>query len=153
GGANRDVYTAALSYGYRCPWRLWGPWTGSSRYMIGVRLVASATRAIDDPSRWSANAGLEFEPIGSLRYFLRIRTSDSLRGREAAPGRDDQLPQPEHRGQDVIELAGVGAALERGRVGQAVRREPRGLERVEHSARPAGTGVGEAPRDPQRLEI
>ena len=41
--------------------------------MIGVRVVASATRAIDDPRLWSATLGLETEPMGALRYLLGIR--------------------------------------------------------------------------------
>jgi len=72
-GGNRDVMTAAVSYGYRAPWRLWGNWSGPTRYMIGVRLVAAATRAVDDPNDWSATFGVEVEPIGAIRYLLGIR--------------------------------------------------------------------------------
>ena len=73
-GAGPHVVTAALAYGYRAPWRLWGPWPGASRYMIGVRLVANAARSLDDPHDWSVSAGIEFEPIGSIRYLLGIRS-------------------------------------------------------------------------------
>lgn len=73
-GGNRDIYTGALSYGYRAPWKLWGPWSGKTRYMIGVRMVASYMRAADDPSLWSATLGLETEPVGALRYLLGIRS-------------------------------------------------------------------------------
>jgi hypothetical protein len=73
-GGNGRVVTAAIAYGYLAPWKLWGPWDGSSRYMIGVRLVASATRSVDDPRDWSATAGIEVEPFGALRYLLGIRS-------------------------------------------------------------------------------
>lgn len=72
-GGNRGVRTAALSYGYRAPWRLWGPWRGKTRYMIGVRVVASVTQDRDQRDRWSATFGLETEPVGALRYLLGIR--------------------------------------------------------------------------------
>ncbi|MCB9562940.1 MAG: hypothetical protein H6709_11415 [Kofleriaceae bacterium] len=73
-GASREIATVAVSYGYRAPWSLWGPWRGPSRYMIGARLVASATRALDDPADWSVNVGVEVEPVGALRYLLGIRS-------------------------------------------------------------------------------
>ncbi len=72
-GGNRDVVTGAVAWGYRAPWDLFHPSHGRSRYMIGVRVVASATRAIDDPRLWSATVGLETEPMGALRYLLGIR--------------------------------------------------------------------------------
>jgi len=74
GGGNRDVVTGAIAYGYRCPWKLWGPWHGATRYMIGVRLVATATRSLVDPNDWSMSVGLEAEPIGSIRYLFGIRS-------------------------------------------------------------------------------
>lgn len=73
-GGNRELMTGSLAYGYRAPWDLFRPARGSARYMIGVRLVATATRAIDDPQRWSATVGVETEPIGALRYLLGIRS-------------------------------------------------------------------------------
>jgi hypothetical protein len=73
-GGNRDVVTGAIAWGYRCPWKLWGPWHGTTRYMIGVRLVATATRSIADPGDWSMTFGLETEPVGALRYLLGIRS-------------------------------------------------------------------------------
>ncbi len=73
-GGNRELLTGAIAYGYRAPWKLHGPWRGGSRYMIGVRLVATATRAADDPSVWSATLGVETEPVGALRYLLGIRS-------------------------------------------------------------------------------
>ncbi len=73
-GANRDVVTGAISWGYRAPWALWGPWDGSTRYMIGARFVLTATRAIEDRNNWSIGLGLEVEPVGALRYLLGIRS-------------------------------------------------------------------------------
>lgn len=73
-GGNAHVVTGALAYGYLAPWRLWGPWNGATKYMIGVRLVASVTRSVDDPRDWTATGGLEFEPVGALRYLLGIRS-------------------------------------------------------------------------------
>lgn len=72
-GGNRDLVTGAIAWGYRAPWDLFRPATGRSRYTIGVRVVATATRALDDPRRWSATVGLETEPLGALRYLLGIR--------------------------------------------------------------------------------
>ncbi|MEP6859104.1 MAG: hypothetical protein ABJE66_00690 [Deltaproteobacteria bacterium] len=73
-GAGLDHMTAALAWGYRCPWKLWGPYTRTSRYEIGVRFVMTATRAYSDPRDWTATLGLEVEPVGALRYLLGIRS-------------------------------------------------------------------------------
>jgi hypothetical protein len=73
-GSSTTHVTGAFAYGYRCPWKLWGPYSDASRYMIGVRLVASTTRAVSDPNDWSMSFGIEFEPIGSLRYVGGIRS-------------------------------------------------------------------------------
>lgn len=73
-GGTPDTGTAQIAYGYSAPWKLWGPWRGSSRYMIGARLVGTYTRAHDDPSDWQATLGVEFEPVGALRYVLGIRS-------------------------------------------------------------------------------
>ncbi|HEY5949878.1 MAG TPA: hypothetical protein VIV40_30500 [Kofleriaceae bacterium] len=73
-GSSMTDVTAAVAWGYRCPWKLWGPYNDTTRYMIGVRLVASATRAVADPNDWSMSLGLEFEPIGSLRYVAGIKS-------------------------------------------------------------------------------
>jgi hypothetical protein len=63
--------TAALAYGYRCPWKLWGPYSRATRYEIGARVVGSVTRG---PDAWSATIGLEVEPVGAIRYLLGIRS-------------------------------------------------------------------------------
>jgi hypothetical protein len=73
-GGNREIVTAAVSYGYRAPWDLWRPRHGKTRYMIGVRLVGSWTRAVENPELWSATLGVETEPVGALRYLLGIRS-------------------------------------------------------------------------------
>lgn len=73
-GGNRDVVTGALAWGYRAPWDLFHRPRGGSRYTIGVRVVASATRSLDDPRRWSATLGLETEPLGAIRYLLGIKS-------------------------------------------------------------------------------
>jgi hypothetical protein len=70
-GGNAHVVTGAIAYGYLAPWKRWGPWDGATRYMIGMRVVASVTRSVDDPHAWTATAGLELEPVGALRYLLR----------------------------------------------------------------------------------
>lgn len=72
-GGNHEKVTGQVAYGYLAPWKLWGPWTGTTRYMIGVRFVGSFTRAIDDPSDWTATLGIETEPFGAIRYLLGIR--------------------------------------------------------------------------------
>jgi hypothetical protein len=69
-GGNAHVVTGAIAYGYLAPWTRWGPWDGATRYMIGVRVVASATRSVDDPRDWTATAGIELEPVGAARYLL-----------------------------------------------------------------------------------
>lgn len=73
-GGGRDHATAAIARGYRAPWTLWGPYDRTSRYEIGVRVVVAATRAYADPSDWSATLGIEFEPVGALRYLLGIES-------------------------------------------------------------------------------
>lgn len=73
-GGNHERVTGQIAYGYQAPWKLWGPHTGSTRYMIGVRFVGSFTRAIEDPRDWAATLGIETEPIGALRYLLGIRS-------------------------------------------------------------------------------
>ncbi len=73
-GSSMTHVTGAFAYGYRCPWKLWGPYSKASRYMIGVRLVASVSRAVDDPKDWSGSLGIEFEPVGSLRYVAGIKS-------------------------------------------------------------------------------
>lgn len=74
GGGNPDVWTGQLGFYYRAPWDLFGERPRSSRYMIGVGLVATATQNRLDRSDWSATVGLELEPIGALRYLLGIRS-------------------------------------------------------------------------------
>jgi hypothetical protein len=73
-GSSMTDITAAFAFGYRCPWKLWGPYNSATRYMIGARLVASATRSVADPDDWSMSFGLEFEPVGSLRYVGGIKS-------------------------------------------------------------------------------
>ncbi len=73
-GGNPDQLTAQLGFAYRAPWDLFGAKPRSSRYMIGVGLVATATQSRLDPHDWSATVGLEFEPIGALRYVLGVRS-------------------------------------------------------------------------------
>lgn len=73
-GGSMDDITGAFAIGYRCPWKLGGPYSSASRYMIGVRIVASATRSVVDPDDFSMSLGLEFEPVGSLRYVAGIKS-------------------------------------------------------------------------------
>lgn len=73
-GGGRDHMTAAVTWGYRCPWKLWGPYSRATRYEIGARFVLATTRAYTDPSDWTATLGLEVEPVGALRYLLGIRS-------------------------------------------------------------------------------
>ena len=73
-GGNHERATGQLAYGYLAPWQLFEPVRGVSRYMIGVRFVATYTRALDDARDWSATIGLEAEPVGALRYLLGIRS-------------------------------------------------------------------------------
>ena len=72
-GGGFDHATAALAWGYRCPWKLWGPYSRATRYEIGARIVLATTRAYTDPKDWSATLGLEVEPVGALRYLLGIK--------------------------------------------------------------------------------
>jgi hypothetical protein len=74
GGGGPDHATAAIAWGYRCPWRLWGPYSRTTRYEIGARIVLGVQRAYRDPADWSATLGLEVEPAGALRYLLGIRS-------------------------------------------------------------------------------
>jgi hypothetical protein len=71
-GGNRERATAAVGWGYRCPWKLWGPFDRTSRYHVNVRFVASGTTSRVTPGDWTATFGIEFEPIGSIRYLFGI---------------------------------------------------------------------------------
>jgi hypothetical protein len=73
-GSSMTHVTGAFAYGYRCPWKLWGPYNDTTRYMIGVRLVATASRSVADPNDWSGTLGIEFEPVGSLRYVGGVKS-------------------------------------------------------------------------------
>lgn len=73
-GANPDLLTAQLGFGYQARWNLFGDKPRSSSYMIGVRAVATATQSRYDKHDWSATVGLEFEPVGAARYLLGIRS-------------------------------------------------------------------------------
>lgn len=73
-GGNPDFLTAQLGLAYRAPWDLFGTQPRGSRYMIGAGLVATVTQSRFDPSDWSATVGIEFEPLGALRYVLGVRS-------------------------------------------------------------------------------
>ena len=74
-GGNLDRVTGQVSYGYLAPWRLFDRRPrGPARYMIGARFVGTFTRAIADPTDWSATLGIEVEPFGALRYVFGIRS-------------------------------------------------------------------------------
>jgi hypothetical protein len=74
-GGNHEKLTGQIAYGYLAPWDLFADKPGgTTRYMIGVRFVATYTRAIDDPRDWQATIGLETEPVGAIRYLLGIRS-------------------------------------------------------------------------------
>ncbi|MBL9018376.1 MAG: hypothetical protein JNL83_29590 [Myxococcales bacterium] len=66
-----DQITGAIAYGYRCPWNLFGSASRGTRYEIGARVVLTMTRS---PEEWSSTLGIEFEPVGALRYLLGIRS-------------------------------------------------------------------------------
>jgi len=75
GGASASDWTMALGFGYRCPWKLYGDQRSkATRYMIGARLVGSFTQSRSDSGDWNAAVGLEFEPIGALRYVGAIKS-------------------------------------------------------------------------------
>lgn len=72
GGIGPDQQqTAALAYGYRCPWKMFGDAPRSTRYEIGARIALTVTRS---PTEWSSTLGIELEPVGALRYLLGIRS-------------------------------------------------------------------------------
>jgi hypothetical protein len=73
-GGNPSYLTAQLGFGYRAPWNLFGDQPRSSRYMIGVSIVSTVTQSRFDRGDWSATLGLEFEPVGALRYLLGVRS-------------------------------------------------------------------------------
>jgi hypothetical protein len=89
-GRSADEHTFAIAYGYLAPYKLegeckvrfYGVETGvcsprperATRYMAGVRLVATFTRGVDDPRAWSATFGIELEPLGALRMLTVARS-------------------------------------------------------------------------------
>lgn len=72
-GASSAHMTAAVAWGYRCPWVMFSDAPKGTRYMIGGRIVASFTRELDNPKVWSGSLGIEFEPVGAIRYLFGIR--------------------------------------------------------------------------------
>lgn len=72
-GASGSHVTGSIAWGYRCPWTMYSPAPTGTRYMIGGRVVATATRAVANPNDWSMSLGIEFEPIGTIRYVFGIR--------------------------------------------------------------------------------
>lgn len=84
-GRSSTHETVAVAFGYLAPWKLEGPCavrffdieTGvceprparATRYMVGIRLVATGTRALADPGDWSVSLGVELELAGALRTF------------------------------------------------------------------------------------
>ena len=113
-GRSADAQTVALAWGYLAPWKLegacrtrffdittgvcqaplrasarslqsWARPPRATRYMVGVRMVATVTRSLDrgldrsvDPTSgdrgWSATLGIETEPLGALRALLGLRS-------------------------------------------------------------------------------
>lgn len=73
GGSSAHV-TGAVAWGYRCPWVMFSDAPKGTRYMIGGRIVASFTREIDNPNVWTGSLGIEFEPVGAIRYLFGIRS-------------------------------------------------------------------------------
>jgi hypothetical protein len=73
-GANGTHATAAVAWGYRCPWVMFSDAPKGTRYMIGGRIVASFTRELDNPNAWTGSLGIEFEPVGAIRYIAGIRS-------------------------------------------------------------------------------
>jgi hypothetical protein len=63
---------ASLGWGYRCPWRLWGPYSRATRYEIGARIVLATSYA--SSRDWTGTLGIEVEPVGALRYLLGIKS-------------------------------------------------------------------------------
>jgi hypothetical protein len=73
-GGDRHRVTGQLAYGYLAPWNLFKANRGATRYMIGVRFVATYSRSVDADHDWIASFGIETEPFGALRYLLGIRS-------------------------------------------------------------------------------
>jgi hypothetical protein len=73
-GASSRNMTAAVAWGYRCPWVMFSDAPKTTRYMIGARIVASFTRDLDDANVWAGSLGIEFEPVGALRYLAGIQS-------------------------------------------------------------------------------
>lgn len=89
-GRSTTSATASIAYGYLAPFhlegeckeRFFGIVTGhcrdrplaATRYMSSLRVVATVTRALDDPRAWSATIGFEFEPVAALRMLLVARS-------------------------------------------------------------------------------
>lgn len=73
-GASPTVLTAQFGLAYRAPWDLFTSRPRSNRYMIGVGVYVNATQSRIDPHDWSSTLGIEFEPLGAIRYLLGIRS-------------------------------------------------------------------------------
>lgn len=73
-GASTSNVTAAVAWGYRCPWVMFSDAPKTTRYMIGARIVATFTRDMNDANVWAGSLGIEFEPVGALRYLAGIQS-------------------------------------------------------------------------------
>lgn len=81
GAGASPVGSLTLAYGYRCPFSLREPSAeftdkpferAAARYMVGVRLWVNGTVDLAAAPAWQLTGGVEFEPVGALRYLLGI---------------------------------------------------------------------------------
>jgi hypothetical protein len=81
GNASAPVASVTLAYGYRAPFSLrqFGEEyvdvqtrRPGSRYMLGVRLWLNAQVDVAHIQAWQLTGGLEFEPVGALRFLTGI---------------------------------------------------------------------------------
>lgn len=75
------VASLTVAYGYRAPFSLreYSEETSeepgqraTTRYMVGARLWANATVGFSSSALWQVTGGIEFEPVGTVRYLFGL---------------------------------------------------------------------------------
>jgi len=68
--AHESAAGAGEAYRYVGSWTHTDPWISWARHVVGVRVVASVNRSLDDARDWSVTVGVEFDPIGAAGYLV-----------------------------------------------------------------------------------
>jgi hypothetical protein len=79
--SSSPIASVSVAYGYRAPFSLREPseqmaatpgHRESARYMTGARLYTNATFGLRAAGIWQVSGGIEFEPVGAVRYLFGL---------------------------------------------------------------------------------